>query len=427
MRLVQVLIPEGSRNAVLEILDAESIDYAVCDETGRGDFEALVSFPVPASGVEPVLAELYDVGIKEDSYTIVVPTETVISERIAALEARYSGYRISREELDARATELAPASTTFFIFLIVSTLIATTGLLLDSAATIIGAMVIAPLMGPAISASVGTVLADSDMASRGVTLQVAGLLATVGTAVVLGVVLRGTVLLPPVDVTAIPAVTERTSPNFLSLFLALGSGIAGAVSVMRGAGSTLVGVAIAVALIPPAATAGLGIAWGVPEVAIAGGVLVVVNMLAINLSALIIFWLAGYRPETGAHVARARRAVQVRIASIVFGIVLLTVVLGAVTLASFAVGTVETTANTEVESMVDEGEIGDLAFESVTVDYEIHDVLLDDPADVTVVLEEDDDSDIPPDVADRIDDRLTSETGEEVVVDVQFVRGQRSA
>ncbi|WP_435156685.1 TIGR00341 family protein [Haladaptatus sp. DFWS20] len=427
MRLVQVLIPRGDRADVLETLDEEGIDYAVWEETGRGDFEALVSFPVPESGVEPVLDNLYAAGIKENSYTIVMPTETVVSERIQSLKDRYQGHRISRDELRARAEDLAPVSSTFFIFLVVSTLIATTGLLLDSAATIIGAMVIAPLMGPAISASVGAVLADSDMTSRGVRLQVTGLLAAVATAALLGWLLKETVFLPPVDIRTIPQVLERTSPNFLSLFLALGSGVAGAVSIIRGAGSSLVGVAIAVALIPPAATAGLGIAWGHPGVILTAGVLVLVNLLAINLSALILLWLAGYRPEKGTHAMKARRAVRIRIATVVIGLVMLSVVLGAVTWASFEVGTVETGANTEVEAMFTNGQFGDLEFVQATVDYDIDDVILGNPADVTVVVTHGPNEQIPPDLAQRIDRRLTKTTSEDIVVHVEFIRGQHSA
>jgi uncharacterized hydrophobic protein (TIGR00271 family) len=322
---------------------------------------------------------------------------------------------------------LAPASSTYFLFLVVSTLIATTGLLLDSAATIIGAMVIAPLMGPAISASVGAVLADEEMAARGVALQVTGLLAAVVTAAALGALLKETVLLPPVDIRTIPQVLERTSPNFLSLFLALGSGVAGAVGVMRNAGSALVGVAIAVALIPPAATAGLGVAWGFPGVTLAAAVLVSVNLLAINLSALVLFWAAGYRPERGEFTERARQAVRARIATVVVAITVLSVVLGVVTWASFVVGSVETTANAEVEAMFDDGQFDELELESTTVDYGVHDILLDDPAEVTVVAEYGPDTGVPPGVAGRIDDRLTSETGEEVTIDVAFVRGQTSA
>ena len=426
MRLVQVLVPEGKGEAVVESLETERIDYAMWNETGRGDFEAVVSFPVPAGGVEPVLQHLRKAGIDEDAYTIVQSTETVVSRRIDTLRERYTDLRISREELSARAEDLAPRSSTFFIFLVVSALIATAGLLLDSSATIIGAMVIAPLMGPAISASVGTVLSDSEMASRGVLLQVTGLLAAIATGAALGILLKETFLLPPVDIRTIPQVLERTSPSFLSLFLALGSGVAGAVSLIRGAGSALVGVAIAVALIPPAATAGLGIAWGLPGVMITASVLVLVNLLAINLSALILFWIAGYRPERGTSTAQARRAVGVRIATIVLAIGLLSVVLAVVTAASFVVGTVEYTTDNEVEAMFEGGQFDGLTFQSAEVEYDIDHVLLGTPASVTVVVEHGPNTRVPPDVAQRIDNHLTSETDQSVVVDVVFVRGQRS-
>ncbi|MEA5389354.1 DUF389 domain-containing protein [Haloarculaceae archaeon H-GB11] len=237
MRLVQVLIPAGERSGVIETLDEQGLDYAVFDEVSRGDFEAMVQFPVPPSGVEPIMERLTDVGVRKDAYTIVLPTETVVSERLSALVERFPGLRISRDELYARAQDLAPANSTFFAFLLLSTIIATTGLLLDSAATINGAMVVAPLMGPAISASVGTILDDQQMAARGVKLQVVGLIAAIATAALFGWVLQKTILLPPgLDLLSIPQVAERTSPNVLSLFLALGSGIAGALSIMRGPG-----------------------------------------------------------------------------------------------------------------------------------------------------------------------------------------------
>ncbi len=287
MRLVQVLIPKGKRESVLEVLDTEQIDYAVWDETGRRNFEALVQFPVPPIGVEPILDKLRRAGVSKDTYTIILSPETVISERIETLNKRYPDNRISREELIARAEDLAPVISTYISFLVLSTIIATAGLLLNSAATIIGAMVIAPLMGLAISASVGTVIYGRKPVSRGVILQVGGLLLAVAVAWVIGLLVKDLYLLPPgFDIRQVPQVVERTSPNFLSLFLALGSGMAGAISVVRSAGSALVGVAIAAALIPPAATSGLGLAWGLPGVALTSAVLVLVNMLAINVSAL---------------------------------------------------------------------------------------------------------------------------------------------
>lgn len=427
MRLVQVLIPLGRQDAVLERLDDEGIDYAVFEETGRGDFEALVQFPVPESGVEPVLDRLADAGISEDAYTIVLSTETVVSTRLPALKAKFPGLRISREELLERAVEMAPESSTFFAFLVLSTAIATTGLLLDSAATIIGAMVVAPLMGPAISASVGTVLDDRELATRGVVLQVSGLLVAIVAAALIGWFVQRTILVPPsLDIETIPQVAERTSPTFLSLFLALGSGIAGSLSVIRNVGSALVGVAIAVALIPPAATSGLGIAWGLPGVALAAGVLVLVNLLAINLSALLVLWIAGYRPTGATDTARARSALLARVGVLIVAIGVLSVVLGLVTYSSFQVAAFQSQTTQELQTFFTEQYPQRLDFVRVGVDYSPTDLLLGKPAEVNVLVGRSPSYVPPPDVAARVDRRLTRVTGRDVIVRVGFVTEQRT-
>ncbi|HKJ60127.1 MAG TPA: TIGR00341 family protein [Halobacteriales archaeon] len=427
MRLVQVLIPEGTRDAVLDTLDDEGIDYAVFDEVGRGDFEAMVQFPVPPSGVEPVMEDLVEAGIREDAYTIVMATETVVSQRLSALVERFPGLRISREELYARAQDLAPANSTFFAFLVLSTIIAATGLLLDSAATIIGAMVVAPLMGPAISASVGTILDDPDMAARGVVLQVTGLLAAIATAAIMGWLLQQTILIPPeLDIRTIPQVAERTSPNFLSLFLALGSGLAGAISIMRGAGSALVGVAIAVALIPPAATSGLGIAFGLPGVAIAATVLVVVNLLAINLSALVLFWLAGFKPLEAGRFEGVRASVASRVVVIAIGIAVLSIALGAVTWTTFQAQSFEQQTQAELQQRFEEADIEGVELVSVTVDYEPADILLGDEPVVNVLVGVPRDQAIPSDLAQRWDDDLTRQFDRDIQVRVGFVEAQVS-
>jgi uncharacterized hydrophobic protein (TIGR00341 family) len=427
MRLVQVLIPEGKRESVLSTLDEQGVDYAVFQEVGRGDFEAMVQFPVPPSGVEAIMDELTLAGIQEGAYTIVLPTETVVSERLAALEERFPGLRISRDELYARAQDLAPANSTFFAFLILSTMIATTGLLLDSAATIIGAMVVAPLMGPAISASAGTILDDQQMAARGVKLQVTGLIAAIATGAILGWVFQQTILIPPqLDIQSIPQVAERTSPNFLSLFLALGSGIAGAISIIRGSGSSLVGVAIAVALVPPAATSGLGIAFGLPGVAIAGAVLVVVNLLAINVSALILFYLAGFKPLEAGRFEGVRSTVISRIVVIAIAIAVLSIALGFVTWASFQTQSFEQQTQSLLEQQFEEANIEGVELVRVTVDYRPIDLLVGNEPRVDVLVGIPRDLEAPDDLAQRFDDSLTEQLGRDVVVRVGFVEAQLS-
>ena len=428
MRLVQVLIPVGKRQPVLAVLDEEGIDYAVWDETGRKDYEALVQFPVPPIGVEPVLARLRKAGISEDTYTIVLPTETVVSKRIEALKRRYSGTRISREELIARAEDLAPENSTYLAFLILSTVIATGGLLLNSAATIIGAMVVAPLMGPAISASVGTVLDNRELASRGIKMQVGGLLLAIAIGAFIGILLKQSILLPPgLDIRDIPQVAERTSPNFLSLFLALGSGIAGAISIIRNSGSAIIGVAIAIALVPPAATSGLGLAWGLPGVAIAAAVLVLVNLLAVNVSALLMLWISGFRPAGAEAIGRARSSVISHAVFLLFAIALLSVALGLVTYSSFETALVSQEVSAEMAAMFKEPEYADegLTLQGVTVDYKPTDLMLNNPVNVSIFVGRQAEQVVPPDIAQKAGSRLEKATDKNVSVRVGFVEIQK--
>ncbi|UTF54718.1 TIGR00341 family protein [Natronosalvus rutilus] len=427
MRLVQVFVPQGDRELVLETADRTGVDYAVSEETSRGEFEAVVSIPVPPAAVEPLLSSFRSAGLAEDSYIVVTAAETIVSNRTTELTGRFGATRISREELQARAEDLAPATSTYVILLVVSTIISTAGLLLDSAATIIGAMVVAPLMGPALAASVGVVVDEDELATRGVVLQVGGLAAAIVTAALVGWLLRGTVLLPPgLDITTIPQVRERITPNALALFLALGSGVAGVISLTRNVGSVLVGVAIAVALVPPAATAGLGIAWGSPMVVVTAGTLVLVNLLSINLTALILLWISGYRPQQTANIERVYGRLRSRVVVLVVAIAVLSVVLGAVTYGTYQSATVEHDIQSELETMSDDPAFAELQFREIDVDYEPHDVYTGTQPSVTVLVERPPGEQEPDDFADRVRDRLESATGVDLQVIVELVDMQRS-
>ncbi|WP_306057760.1 TIGR00341 family protein [Natronococcus wangiae] len=427
MRLVQVFVPRGDLELVLETADATGVDYAVSEETSRGEFEALVSIPVPPAAVEPLLAELRTAGLDPDSYTVVTAAETIVSNRTAGLSGEFEGTRISREELQSRAEDLAPAASTYFVLLAVSTVIATAGLLLDSAATIIGAMVVAPLMGPALAASVGVVVDDEELATRGVVLQITGLALAVLTAAAIGSLLRGTVLLPPgFDITTVPQIDERITPNLLALFLALGSGVAGAVSLIRNVGSVLVGVAIAVALVPPAATVGLGIAWGHPTVVLTAGTLVLVNLLSINVTALILLWVSGYRPHRTDRIDRVYGRLRSRVVVLLVAIAVLSVVLGGVTYGTYQTATVEHDIQTELEAMSDDPALADLQFRETGVEYDLVDVYTDTRPSVVVLVERPPGETEPPDFADAVRERLETATGVDLEVTVELVDTQRS-
>jgi uncharacterized hydrophobic protein (TIGR00341 family) len=424
VRLVQVTIPAGKREVCLDALDERGIDYVVTDETSGREFDALVSFPLPTNAVEPVLGDLRDVGIDEDAYTVVMDAETVISDRFEALQEEYTETeededRIASAELRTQAAELAPSTSTYVVMTVVSAVIATAGLLLDSAAVVVGSMVIAPYIGPAMSTSVGTVLGDRDLFSRGLKLQVLGILLSVASAAVFAWLVKTLFLIPPgIELTEIGELSERLYPDFLSLAVALGAGIAGVLSLSAGVSAALVGVMIAVALIPPAAAAGIGIAFFRPGIVAGSGVLVLVNALSINLSALVVLWYRGYRPEDWFRIREIRSQTYKRVGVLVMAIALLSVFLGGVTYTAYDNGVFEQNARNAIESEL-EG-YPNLTLLSFEVQYG-QQVLFQNPQRVIVTIgRPPDESATPPDFPKQLQRQVRQATDQAVALQVVY-------
>jgi len=422
VRLVQVTIPTGKRETVCRALDDEGVDYVLADETSGREYAAIAYIPLPTNAVEPVLERLREAGIDESTYTVVLDARTVVSRDFEALEDRYAeeedADRIAREELVAAARDLVPSLPNYVILTVVSAVIATAGLLLDSPAVVVGSMVIAPLIGPAMTASVGTVVVDNELFGRGVKLQVLGVLLSIASAAAFAWFVRTVNLIPPfTDVTQIPQVRERLSPDFLSLAVAVGAGVAGSLSLTTGVSSALVGVMIAVALIPPAATVGIGIAWGRPMVTLGSGVLVMVNILSINLASLVVLRYSGYRPTRWFQLDEARGATLRRVGILAVAIVLLSAFLGGVTYDSFQAATTEERVQEAAEGVLAEQTEAQLL--SLEVERS-NDVVFRNTESVvvTVGVENGD----PPALADAIDAAIEDAIGREIRTEVRYVR-----
>lgn len=347
MRLIELMLPAEKRSAVVDILEDEDIDYVLTEETSPHPPDVAISFPLPTPAVEPVLDRIRSVGLDEDTYTVIVDAETVITERFRAREKAYgndaySRDRISRDELLARAWNMTPKFSTYLLLLVVSAVVATAGLLVNSPAVVVGSMVIAPLLGPAIGASVGSVLDEPDLFRRGIRFQAVGLVLGVVAATVFAVIAQMAAFVPPgIDILEIAEIRGRIRPDFLSLMVALGAGIVGAWSLATGTSAVIVGVMIAAALVPPLAVIGIGIAFGLPRIAISAAVLVLVNVLTINLTALGVLWYKGYRPENWFQLESASRATKQRMALLGVGIIVLSSFLGVVTYDTYRTATFE--------------------------------------------------------------------------------------
>jgi uncharacterized hydrophobic protein (TIGR00271 family) len=193
---------------------------------------------------------------------------------------RIRGQHIDRAAVLAHIEDGARLDARYALMVTLACGIALLGLLQNSVAVIIGAMLISPLMGPIIA--LGMSLATFDFASMRRALKT---LAT-GIALALAIAI-GIVLVSPLQ-EATPEILGRTEPTLFDLLVAVLSGIAGAYATITRKGETIVGVAIATALMPPLAVVGFGIATGNGGIAGGAGFLFMTNLLAIAFSATIV-------------------------------------------------------------------------------------------------------------------------------------------
>jgi len=185
----------------------------------------------------------------------------------------------------------------FYVMMGLSAVIASLGLLLNSPAIIIGAMLVAPLMSVIVGVGLGIVEGDGDLLRSALLSSAAGTALAVFLAFLIGLVLPGTA--------ATPEIMSRTAPGVLDLGVALASGAAVAYALCRkDVSAALAGVAIAAALVPPLATVGLGLSMFEPRIAVGAGLLFVTNLIAIAGASALVFLLMGFKPPAGAKQQR---------------------------------------------------------------------------------------------------------------------------
>jgi uncharacterized hydrophobic protein (TIGR00271 family) len=199
--------------------------------------------------------------------------------------------------------ESASSSFDFFLLVILSCSIATLGLITDSPAVIIGAMLVAPLMSPIIGVGMSSITGDSFLARNSAIALVRGAVLTVLLSSLMTLVNAN---LPFVVLQELPGeVLARIHPSPIDLGIALAGGLAAAYALTRSKlSAALPGVAIATALMPPLCTVGIGIALAHWEVAGGALLLFVTNAITIAFAAALVFFLRGFAPDT--HIVNRR-------------------------------------------------------------------------------------------------------------------------
>ncbi len=231
-------------------------------------------------------------------------------------------HRLSPNERKDILSEIVPAASPgfdFYLLVILSCGIATMGLITDSAAVIIGAMLLAPLMSPIIGLGLASIIGDENLIKASASAVFRGAFLAVLLSFLLTLINR---FLPFVSLQELPGeILARTRPTPIDLIIALAGGLAAAYAMTRtNLSAALPGVAIATALMPPLCTIGIGIALNRWDVAGGASLLFITNAITIAFASALIFFLRGFSVE-------ARRSGQTLPHSLVVSAVLVLILL----------------------------------------------------------------------------------------------------
>jgi uncharacterized hydrophobic protein (TIGR00271 family) len=227
-----------------------------------------------------------------------------------------------RAEAYVRIRRSTRPDTDYYILMALSAAIASMGLMLNSPAVVIGAMLVAPLMSPIVGTGMATILGDA----RFLRLTLAAVIRGVVVALVVSFLSGLLRLQEPIT----GEVLARTEPNLLDLAVALFSGFAGAYALCRSeAAAALPGVAIAAALVPPLASVGILFAGGEVRLGLGTLLLFSTNLVAISSAAVLVSLVLGFRPAPAKKSRQRLQLQSVRLAALL--LLLIGLLLGSTT------------------------------------------------------------------------------------------------
>ncbi len=320
MRIIEVVADAGHTATIKSIAEQqEAIDVwcGVVDEDGRQSVNMLVQ-PEKRQAVLDAIQNV--LGSGENFRVLVLPVDAVLPRTTNQEEReRVRRTALTREELYNQIEKGAKLDRNYLLMVVFSTIVAAIGLIEDNVAVVVGAMVIAPLLGPNIALAFATSLGDTKLLLRATKTAVAGLALAVCVSVLIG-------LIWPVNLES-REILARTDVGLDGVALALVSGAAAVMSLTTGISTVLVGVMVAVALLPPAATLGMLLGDGQAGLATGAVLLLAVNVVSVILAAKLAFLVMGVKPRTWLEQRQAQQSTLVYLAVWIVTLMLLIIVI----------------------------------------------------------------------------------------------------
>ncbi len=318
LRAIDVYLPDHHEGPLKDTL-ADHAEVLDLWSPRLGERTLWTRVLVQAQDAEPILDALERFSSEEGFRVVLLPVEATLPRPEPPPEAEAAPaeeespakkrLRISREELYADVAAMIQLNPVFLTMVALSTLVAAIGLIKDNAVVVIGAMVIAPLLGPNVALSLASTLADGKLGRQALRTNLVGV--ATAFALALGVGAFFGLWAPQLELARIPEIAARTRVDLGDVALALMSGVAGALSLTTGVPTSLIGVMVAVALLPPLAVCAMLLGAGEPALAARALLLLAVNVICVNLAGGGTFLVQGIRPATWWEAARAKRAARV--------------------------------------------------------------------------------------------------------------------
>lgn len=324
LRIIEISAPDSASEKIKELADlykAIDIWQTVRKSWLKKDSDRTTTrILVDVSNQQEMLDALQRAVSRNDDWRIIlIPVEATLPRPESDKEATETKPKtngrfkvqdilrgsITREELQSDMEKGAKIGIDFFLLVILSSIVAGIGLIQSDVAVIIGAMVIAPLLGPNLALAFGAALGDKNLIFKSIKTNVFG----VGTTLIITIL--GSFVVSDNDIINSVEMMNRTNVGYASIILALASGAAAVLSLTTGVSSALVGVMVAVALMPPAVTLGLTLGNGQFDLAYGTFLLLSTNVVCVNLSAQAIFRLKGIKPRSWYEEKNARKASKI--------------------------------------------------------------------------------------------------------------------
>jgi len=309
LRLIEMIIPEDKKDQSVDLLkdDEKVLEFWYED---LPEEKIVVKILVDAEKSQTVIDKLKENLSHYDTFRLLLfHVEASIPDQFKEDDDENKKKKeedegketkgVSREEIYADVKDQSDLTSVYLLLIVLSSIVAAIGVVRNEVAVIVGAMVIAPMLGPNVGLSLATTLADSDLAKKAIRTSAVGIVLSLLVSIGLGIIL----FVNPNSA----QLASRTEVGLIHVALALASGSAGALAYTKGLSSALIGVMVALALVPALATSGLLIGSGYIMLGLKAMLLFMINFICINLSGVLTFIAHGFEPSTWWEADKAKR------------------------------------------------------------------------------------------------------------------------